>query len=153
MEYGLRLPTMARNLILEVAQGRVNQYADESVSLMRRHAEAMECRDCEDYLKRGIEALCWLRKAEDMLREADAQGICPLSPELRQSINVLYSAWLRPCADADKWIEDLGVRGYVPDNIGEFRGACEEAEEIAERKDWQDKATRARLLNSSQEEW
>jgi hypothetical protein len=144
---------MAENLALTLAHRRVHAYADESDELIRRHAEAMECHDCEDFLKKGIDAFKWLRRAEETVREADYEGIRETTPEIQESLALLYAAWMTPCEFAERWISSLAMRGYTPGNVEKFRSACEEAEETLQRRSWQSRANAARALNSAEEEW
>jgi hypothetical protein len=143
---------MTSNLILEVAQRRVEQYAGESESA-RGDVGLAGRQGCEDHLKRAIEAQRWLLRAEQMLREADALGILVLTAEVRQALDGLYSSWLAASADAEKWLAALAQRGCVPGNLAAFRAACEEIEDLMEQKDWQRRADRIRVANSSEEEW
>lgn len=144
---------MSENLALKIAHRRVHAYADESDELMQRHAEAMECRNCEAFLKMGIDAFKWVRRAEETIREADYEGISELTPEVQKALDLLYTAWMNPCEFAERWILSLANRGYVPENLEKFRNACEEAEGTIERRNWQRKATAARALNSAEEAW
>ena len=91
---------MDENIILQVARGRVDKYAGESVDLMRQHAEAMECRDCEDYLKRGIDAFKWVQRAQDMLRELEPRRGSIHSPARQRKR--LISSTRRGCDHAKK---------------------------------------------------
>lgn len=144
---------MADNLALIIARRRVHDYATESHELMQNHAEAMECRDCEDFLAKGIDAFKWLRNAEDTMREADYQGVFEFSEPIQQALDALYEMWLVPCRFADTWIESIAARGYVPDNLKKFREACEEADYTVQHRDWKKKATKARVSSSAEEEW
>lgn len=144
---------MADNLALMIAHRRVHAYADESDRLMQRHAEAMECRDCEEFLKKGMDAFKWLRCAEETMREADYEGLYEMTAEVRSALDRLSAAWLTPCEFAETWISSLAERGYAPDNLKEFRETCEEAEDLVQRRHWQNQATAMRALNSAEEVW
>ena len=144
---------MSDNLALSLARIRVHAYADASGELMKQHAEAMECRDCEDFLKMGIEAYQWLQRAEDTMREADYAGIFEFTRETRETLDTLYVAWLKPCEFAEKWIASLNNRSYFPDNLSKFRDACERAQESVQNRDWQNRATNTRVLGTAEESW
>ena len=135
---------MSNNLTLSMARKRVREYAAETDSLMANHAEAMECRDCEEWLKRGIDAQFWLCRAEEIMRAADEDGLCEFDTEMRRALDCLYEMWLRPCEFAETWIASLATRGYTPDNLGEFRDACDMARDIVERRHWKNVAGNAR---------
>lgn len=113
----------------------------------------MECRDCEDFLRKGVESARFLRIAENIFRDADYRGISPFDDDIRSAIESLYVAWFNPCDFAEKWIADLGARGYTPDNVATFRQACEEMRDAIERKDWLSHATNARVVSLAEEPW
>ena len=66
--------------------------------LLQAHAQAMECRDCEDYLRLGLQAFRWLRTAHQHLQEDVLLGKAAYDDELEQSLTGLYESWLEPCA-------------------------------------------------------
>jgi hypothetical protein len=113
----------------------------------------MECRDCEDWLWKGINSLRQLVDAETLMRNADSEGLLDFDDELRGGLDAIYRVWLGTCAGADKWIESLNSRGLVPDNINEYRKSCEEAKSIVESRQWTNIARTARVTNSSKESW
>ena len=138
------------NFVLDIATRRVHRYADD---LMRDHAQAMECRDCEEHLQQGIDAYKWLRRAEETLREADYEGILTFSKDLEMAIDTLYKAWLGPAEHAERWIKALRQKGYTPDNLNDFREICEDVKEIVGGREWGSKATKARASASAVEPW
>lgn len=144
---------MSKNILLSVASKRVHSYIGESDDLMGRHSQAMECRDCEDFLKHGIDTFKWLHSAEKFLREADYQGISEFDREVQESLKRLYIEWLRPCEFAEKWIASLEKRGLRPDNLKLFRDTCDQVRDIVQRRDWQNRATHARVLSTAKEDW
>ncbi|MBW3538844.1 MAG: hypothetical protein KY476_01100 [Planctomycetes bacterium] len=139
---------MSDNLVLRLARHRLQEYADDA-ELMRQHAEAVECRDCEEFLQAGIDTFRFLRTAEELLREADWRGLHPMTPETREALHFLYAAWVEPCEDTKCWIRILSERGFKPDNADEFNRVSDEAHELLERSDWQRRATHARVLASA----
>jgi hypothetical protein len=144
---------MRDNILLRLAHLRVHDYADESTDLMKRHEDAMECRDCEDFLKKGIAASKFLRMTDDIFREADAKGLASYDDEIRNAVQSLYVAWFNPIESVENWVQYLAARDYVPDNLEEFRKTCEEMRELSERRDWQARATSSRVLSSAEESW
>ena len=144
---------MSDNLTLAVARNRIRQYADESAELMQHHAEAMECRDGEEFLQRGIEALHWLIRAEEVMRAADADGLWPFDPNVRGVVDQLYVAWLEPKDFAERWISSLEHRGLIPDNVRAFRAACELCSDMAERRDWMALTANIREQCFAAEDW
>lgn len=144
---------MSDNLVLRLSHLRVHEYADELGDVTSHHKDAMECRDCEDFLRKGIESARFLRIAENIFREADYRGISPFDDDLRRAVESLYIAWLNPSEFAEQWIDGLRGRGYVPDNLEAFRQTCDEMRDAVERKEWQSHATNARILATADEPW
>ena len=60
---------------------------------LRDHAEAMECRDCEDYLRLGVQAFNWLRTACRHIEDDILAGQAEYDEQLEQSITELYVNW------------------------------------------------------------
>jgi hypothetical protein len=144
---------MTDNLVLRLADSRVHEYADEVTKLADRDKEAVVCRDCGEFLRRGIESAKFLRVAEGIFRDADYRGIAPYDDDIRKAMEALYIAWLRPCEFAERWIETLRGQEYVPDNLDAFRQVCDEMRDAVERKAWQSHATTARVLATAEEPW
>jgi hypothetical protein len=144
---------ISNNVALDLARHRVQAYADESVGLMAQHTEAMDCRDCEDFLKLGVDAFQWLTRADDMLSAAAHDGLLDFTPELRAALGELYESWLRPCDAAERWIATLEQAGFTPEHLAEFRAACEVARNNVERQQWQEVTARARQTASADEPW
>ena len=134
------------------AEQQVGFYSDQSEA-MRSHHEAMECRDCEDFLQLGIGAFKWIQRAEDSIRTAVCDGIVAFDVEIDKAITRLYHSWLGPCPDAEKWIKAQIDRGYRPDNLDEFRKCCEEVRDILEQRTLREKARNARTEPSGNDEW
>ena len=134
---------MEENVYLGVARIQVQAFSAES-DLMRDHYEAMDCWKCEAFLQSGINAYRWLTEAEQLLREADYQGMSDFTPELRSAVESLYNAWLKPCELADKWIADVIRRGYSIGNLVQFRDIRADVEDRLEEIEWGKLATRAR---------
>jgi hypothetical protein len=120
------------NLAFRTARLHVHNYSDQSDDLMRRHAEAIECRDCEDFLQLGIDAFKWLGRADRVIRSAVYRGVAEHDPSLDVALATLYAEWLRPCTFAERWIAQQESRGYRVDNLAEFRVCCEEVRAIVE---------------------
>ena len=113
--------------------------------ILQAHTEAMDCRDCEDYLRLGLQAFNWLRTACKHIAEDIHSGQGVFNEELEQSITELYANWLEPCAEAEEWAAQQEHRGYTVDTATEFRGCCQEARDILEQRSLVHAARRARL--------
>jgi hypothetical protein len=140
------------NICITVAQRRVREYTDESDRLMQDHVDVLACGDCEAFLQHGINAYKWLQSAEEFLREADYQGLVAFEPDLRDALDSLYEAWMRPCEFAERWIVQNVQRGCQISNLAEYRAICEEASELLQEREWRRTAKRARVLLASEED-
>ena len=100
---------------------------------MLRHAEAIDCRDCEDLLQLGIDAFKWLGRADRVIRSAVYRGLAEYDPSLDVALAALYAEWLKPCTFAEGWIAQQEQRGFRVDNLAEFPSSCcEEVRAIVE---------------------
>ena len=144
---------MSDTLVFDLAYLKVSRYAHEFDDVITRHEDAMECRDCEERLQRGIDALRWLQSAERTLRQADYEGLRTFSPEAQQALYNLYEMWLATCEPANKWIAALGTKGYVPDNLALFTEACESATDLVQRRYYSDAVNESVHTAMMQEEW
>lgn len=118
------------SLALRTARGHVDNYQTESTNLMARHAEAMDCRDCEAFLQLGIDAFEWLMRADREYRAAMAAGQIDYNAEVDAALTELCRTWLKPCEYAQKWIALQKQRNYEIDNLAEFNNCCEEMRAI-----------------------
>ena len=108
---------------LQLAQKYVNAYSEKDV--MAQHRDAMKCFDCQDFLQSGIEALKWLKRAEDVIQQAAREGIS-VPDDVPKAIDVLYRTWLAPCDRAEQLIKQQKSLGYEPSNLMQFMKACEQ---------------------------
>lgn len=127
---------MTGNVVLDLAESVVDEYAADSEVLMRSQQEAVERFACESVLAKGIRAYELLRRAEDTFREADARGLFDYSQPLQNAVDRLYAEWLGPSASAEQWIERLEQVGQIPSNRDQFRVTCDEVRAIVEDRQW-----------------
>jgi hypothetical protein len=121
---------MAERLALRHAQVVVKSYADEEGRL-REHHEAMECRDCEDFLQLGIDAFDWIVRADQLIREAAYRNVAGLDyAQAERAVRTLCEAWLKPCKQAQAIIAGQTERGFCIENLARFRKCCEEMQAI-----------------------
>ncbi len=124
---------MSTDLSLRLAKKFVEQYESRFEEIMHRHSEAMECRDCQEFLVEGLNAYRWLRNAEETFRQAAVENLCTTEEDMEllkkgiEALNVLFAAWLRPREDAEKRIANLAGQFDVA-HATNFRAACEYAQ-------------------------
>lgn len=117
----------------DVTQRLIQNYAED---WKVQHSDAMECRDCEDFLARGVQLLQWIENLDAKFREADARGCFDYSRQFYNAVTELYRAWLVPCDHANAWISKVGGIGYTPDNLADFQSACECVRATIEDREW-----------------
>jgi len=145
---------MSDRISLDEAQRLVREFTDDSDALMRNHEEAMECWACQEFLQKGITAYESLQHADEILRDAHAEGEFEFTANLREAVDRLYAAWLQPCAFANRWAEQIRAKGYEIDNLERFRSTCDEVEAALQEREWCKAARRARTLADADEpEW
>jgi len=125
---------MNTSIELELARLYMAQYDDEADRWQAVHQEAMECRDCEDWLRKGIEAYRWICRADHALATADQLGVREMTDVDSSAVSLLYRRWLENCEPAEHWIADLHQRGWEPENLLEFRRLSELARVMAEHR-------------------
>lgn len=118
------------NLVFRTARSHIYNLSSEYDELMLRHRETMDCYDCEAFLQLGIDAFVWLTRADQCIRKAVFAGRSDYDQEVGDTIDRLYRLWLRPCADAEKWIAKQESRGYKVGNVDEFRQCALEVNAI-----------------------
>jgi hypothetical protein len=122
------------------AEMHVKSYSKESEDVMQRHAEAMDCRNCEAFLQMGIDAFEWLMRADRAFRMAIYRGEKEYEADSEKSLRILCRNWLVPCDVAEKWIETQQTKGYEIDNLDEFRRCVSEITAIVDADEEGDNA-------------
>ena len=117
--------------VISIAEQKVEQF-----DLMSQHRQAMECRDCEEFLQSGIEAFKCIQWAEETLRAAVVEFHVDLPFEKTgRIIRTLYRQWFGPVEFARQWIAKNQANGYLPDNLTEFRAAVADCKKQIERSE------------------
>ena len=119
-----------------------------SEQLLKDHQEAMECRDCEDFLRLGIEAFQWLQKAHQSIQDDVYHGRSIFDAHVEHAITKLYQRWLKPYSTAERWMKGLQGQGFELDNAVDFARCCQEASAILEERRMAEAARHARLAHS-----
>jgi len=114
------------NLTLNYAENHVSMYESSAgTDVMQNHHEAMDCMNCEAFIKLGIEAFHWLVKADTLIRQEILDDDSDMDfDEMEKCIQTLAVRWLGPCQVANEWIDTQIRRGFTVDNLEEFR-QCE----------------------------
>lgn len=145
---------ISESLELRIARSRIESYEhDADEAIVRASNQAQDCLDCEAFLNKGIQALEWLERYEQALVEATTEGIVEMTPDLEDGLEVLHSAWLRPCDFAEKWIAKCVQNGFEVKKLAMFRDCCERAREWLDRNDSYKKSKALREECFSQEPW
>jgi hypothetical protein len=127
--------------------------SDAGDQLLREHAAAMESRDCDEFLRLGIEAFRWLEKARANIRADVLAGRAVYDADLESAITRLYEQWVATCARAEIWAKAQAERGYALDNAAEFRECCDAAQDILETRQFHDCVRAVRLEGPAEEGW
>lgn len=125
---------------------------DTRTELLAQHREALECWDCDDLLRLGVEAFAWIRRAEENLSAAVRQG-APYDPDMEQTLTELYEQWLEPCEAAEEWAKEVRSRGYELKHLDEFRRVWQEAQDTLEQRAIAHQGLSALIAASEDEEW
>jgi hypothetical protein len=132
--FGARGEAEMTNIPLEFAQRRTKTFADR---VMHDHKEAMECLDCEDMLRAGVDAFKAIDMVASMLREAvELEEIVFDDLDLEHAIYTLWLHWMEPVKEAEQRIAKSSFNGFEPDHQFEFKKAKERAIEYIEQHQW-----------------
>ena len=126
---------MAANLVMELAQRRLERYAAGPLP--------DAAGDCNQQVRAAIEAYRWLRRADDVMREAAYEGLIELSPEHQRSVAALLQTWLER---GENLLARLRSPQISSEHLDEFQRVFEEATELAESLEWLSVARRGREL-------
>lgn len=107
------------SLAYRTARNHLQAFAGEG-DIIEKSYEAMECRDCEDYIKMGLDAINWIRRLDEKVRIACAKGKLVSDAAGDEHIEELYRTWLKPCALAERWAAEQKARGFDVDNLEEL---------------------------------
>jgi hypothetical protein len=140
-------------LPLQVARNRVRGFAESFEELSERPNHNGDSRDCEEFLRRGIDAFEWLRRCEEMLREADYAGVATLHAATQEAIGMLYTTWLDSCGGGLQWLDRLESRSLQVEHADRFREICDDVNDIVASRQWLRLADTARTLATTSEPW
>jgi hypothetical protein len=105
------------------------QEVDAFEAVLREHHEALNCRDCEEFLQKGISAYAWLERAEDTVLQAENDCLREYDQSVHDAIDALHRQWMGPRQRAERWIAELASKHFEPENLAEFRECQQKAEQ------------------------
>lgn len=126
---------------METATERVAEFE----SVMENHRDAMDCFDCESFLRLGIEAHRWLSTAERHIIARASKGYP--APEVHEAMHSLFNGWLKTSQIAQIWIDRVSNNGFNINGLEEFYEAREAV------VGWLDCYERSREAISSWDAW
>lgn len=126
---------------LDIARDRVAQFEDAVDPLMNDHHAAMNCLDCEAFLQKGIDAIRWLRLAEQAVMSQHKLAVTLVPTEFYVWLDGAYNAFVLRSKLAQQWITDCDARGYSVANSKEFFNCLESAEDWLEQRSWRNQTS------------
>jgi hypothetical protein len=144
---------MSESLEFQIARSKIRRCEHEwEEPLIRESKQAQDCMDCEAYLAECIEALEWLERAEEVLAEAEAEGvegIVGASERIEGATQTLYQALDVCFQKAESWIAKSVSNGYQDiKHLACFRDCHDRVKAWLERSEFY-KESRA----TSEERW
>ncbi len=115
-----------RNLIFDLASRRVSKYAG---TIDRGLPAVNEAAECEQSLVDGLDAIGWIRRADETMRAGDYEGIFDYSEELQAALKKLLDDWLQKATSVSTSAETLAARGVDLPHLNLFRERLAEVEE------------------------
>jgi hypothetical protein len=107
------------SLAYRTARNHLQAFAGEG-DIIEKSYEAMECRDCEDFIRMGMDSIAWIQRLDSRVRVLCAKGTLVPNAEGDERIDDLYRAWLKPCALAVQWANVQKARDFDVDNLDEL---------------------------------
>ena len=93
---------------------------DHGTSVVDESRQAMDCLECDDFLRLGVEAYRWITRVDELLRFALYRGSCDYDETVESAILGLLTEWLSQSSAAIKWASLCKAHGYKLDNEAEF---------------------------------
>lgn len=87
----------------------------------RQELPTSDSRQCEEWLRSGIDAYKWLARSEEAARLADAEGLAELTPAADAAIAGLYQRWLTQYDLAESWIANVLREGHSLASLREYQ--------------------------------
>jgi hypothetical protein len=107
-----------RNLIFDLATRRVAHYGHPA---QRGHDLAEDAAACEQALLEGLDAIRWIRRADETMRAADYEGIFDYTEDLQSSMKMLLNDWMKKASSVAQSAHELESRGAILPSSTAFR--------------------------------
>lgn len=104
----------------------LDQYRDDSQSIVPDHVAAAACLDFESLLRKGLWIYEELNRLDEAFRGFVHRGELEYVPEWDDALEEAYRAWLKPCDRVFQSLNELEEQGFVIERADEFRAACHE---------------------------
>ncbi len=114
------------NLEMFFAESHFKMFGDADAYL-RLHQEATDRRDCEAFLKAGIDSFRWLNSADQRYRSDLYKNRSAPNADVEEALGRMLTDWLRISELAEDWIASHLERGSVLEQLNEFRACRGEA--------------------------
>jgi len=111
---------------LRTAKQYVENFAkDFDEQLISDHQDAIECFDCEDFIRTGVDAYRWLILADQRFRRLILERKIdePVQEKISELLERLIRSWHATSLVVDQRLATLLAKGFEVD-VGEFRD-CE----------------------------
>lgn len=107
----------------------VEELAGEREAWKSDHDAAMDCRDLEDLVRRGLGFYYMIRISDESWSRKVQSGQVGFDPDRARKIHAAYKWWLEPCADLIAAIQEVEA-SYTVDGAEEFRKCVRRARMI-----------------------
>jgi hypothetical protein len=121
------------------------------------HDKAMECRDLEDLIRRGLGLFHIIRLADESWSRKVQAGTQKFNADAARGINAAYKWWLEPCDDVLKAIRQMELSLPV-EGAGEFLRCYRLAKNLAgiavdDLIESVEQVTRGEAVELTEEDW
>lgn len=128
-------------LALRTAATMLQSYAHEDAR-MEEHAEGLECRDCEAFLRLGIDAFDWIIRADQIARQAIYDGAADFDHDaVDRALRELCRAWLKSSGRTEAWANAQQSKGRRLGNLERFQACSNEMQAIVKAQESGDAET------------
>jgi hypothetical protein len=121
-----------RNLIFDLATRRVAHYGRPAQGGQDLAEDAAAC---EGALIEGLDAIRWIRRADETMRAADYDGIFDYTEDLQSSMKMLLDDWMQKAGSVAQSAHELESRGAILPSSTAFREMLLNVQELIDSAD------------------